>query len=127
VAGSLKLELAQFRELEAFSAFASDLDAVTQAQLGRGRRLVEVLKQGQFSPVRVEDQIAIIFAASNGYLDKISDKEVVRFEREFTEFMNTKYKSILTKIKEDKQVKDDTKASLKAALTEFGAVFRTEA
>lgn len=127
VAGSLKLELAQFRELEAFSAFASDLDAVTQAQLGRGRRLVEVLKQPQFSPVRVENQIVTIFAASNGYLDKISDKEVVRYEREFTDFMNTKHKAILTKIKEDKQVKDDTKASLKAALTEFAAVFRTEA
>lgn len=127
VSGSLKLELAQFRELEAFSAFASDLDAVTQAQLGRGRRLVEVLKQGQFSPLRVENQIAVIFAASNGFLDKISEKDVVRYEREFTDFMNTKYKSILTKIKEDKQVKDDTKASLKAALTEFGAVFRTEA
>lgn len=127
VSGSLKLELAQFRELEAFSAFASDLDAVTQAQLGRGRRLVEVLKQGQFSPLRVENQIAVIFAASNGYLDKISEKEVVRYEREFTDFMNTKYKAILTKIKEDKQVKDDTKASLKAALTEFNAVFRAEA
>ncbi len=125
VAGSLKLELAQFRELEAFAAFASDLDAITQAQLARGRRLVEILKQGQYQPVRVENQISIIFAATNGYLDKISDKDVVRFEKEFTEFMEQKNKKILQKIAEEKAVKDDTKAQLKDALTEFLAIFKT--
>jgi F-type H+-transporting ATPase subunit alpha len=125
VAGSLKLELAQFRELEAFAAFASDLDAITQAQLARGRRLVEILKQGQYQPAKVENQIAIIFAATNGYLDKISDKEVVRFEKEFIEFMEQKNKKVLQKIVEDKAVKDDTKAQLKDALTEFLAIFKT--
>jgi F-type H+/Na+-transporting ATPase subunit alpha len=125
VAGSLKLELAQFRELEAFAAFASDLDAITQAQLARGRRLVEILKQGQYQPAKVENQIAIIFAATNGYLDKISDREVVRFEKEFIEFMEQKNKKILQKIVEDKAVKDDTKAQLKDALTEFLAIFKT--
>lgn len=124
VAGSLKLELAQFRELEAFAAFASDLDAITQSQLARGRRLVEILKQGQYVPVRVENQIAVIFAATNGYLDKVSDKEVVRYERELIEFMNQKYKKVLEKIATDKALKDDTKAELKEALVEFGAIFR---
>ncbi len=124
VAGSLKLELAQFRELEAFSAFASDLDAATQAQLARGRRLVEVLKQPQYSPYRVEAQVILIFAATNGYLDKFPESDVQRFEKEFVEYMGLKHKTVLTKIAEEKAIKDDTKASLKAALTEFSAVFK---
>lgn len=127
VAGTLKLELAQFRELEAFSAFASDLDAATQAQLARGRRLVEILKQPQYSPIRVENQIVLIYAASNGYLDKMSEKVATRYEKELNEFMNTKHKKLLTKIAEEKQIKDDTKAMLKEALEEFKAIFREEA
>ncbi|MEQ1663902.1 MAG: F0F1 ATP synthase subunit alpha [Bdellovibrionales bacterium] len=125
VAGSLKLELAQFRELEAFSAFASDLDAATQAQLGRGRRLVEILKQPQYSPFRVENQVVLIFAATNGYLDKYPESDVLRYEKEFMEFVAQKHKNVLTKITADKAVKDDTKALLKTALEEFKSLFRS--
>jgi F-type H+-transporting ATPase subunit alpha len=125
VAGSLKLELAQFRELEAFSAFASDLDAATQAQLARGRRLVEVLKQPQYSPQRVESQVVLIFAATNGYLDKYPETDVQRFEKEFLEFIEHKHKALTAKLNEDKAIKDDTKGLLKQALEEFKAVFKS--
>jgi F-type H+-transporting ATPase subunit alpha len=124
VAGTLKLELAQFRELEAFSAFASDLDAATQAQLGRGRRLVEALKQPQYSPYRVENQVILIFAATNGYVDKYPEKDVPRYEKELLEFVTQKNKALVNKIVEDKQIKDDTKVALKGLLDEFKAVFR---
>lgn len=124
VAGSLKLELAQFRELEAFSAFASDLDAATQAQLARGRRLVEVLKQPQYSPYKVENQVILIFAATNGYLDKFPETDVQRFEKDFIEFMGQKYKNVMKRISDDKSIKDDTKGLLKDALVEFTAVFK---
>ncbi len=124
VAGTLKLELAQFRELEAFSAFASDLDAATQAQLARGRRLVEVLKQPQYSPFRVENQVLLIFAATNGYLDKYPESDVQRYEKELLEYMQQKFKNVVAKIVEDKAIKDETKPLLKAALDEFKAVFK---
>lgn len=124
VAGSLKLELAQFRELEAFSAFASDLDAATQAQLARGRRLVEVLKQPQYTPYRVEKQVVLIFAAISGFLDKVPEKDVLRFESEFMEYMTQKHNAILNKIKEEKKIDDSTKEPLKEALTEFNSIFR---
>ena len=124
VSGSLKLELAQFRELEAFSAFASDLDKATQAQLSRGRRLVEILKQPVFAPKRVENQIVTIFAATSGYLDEISEKDVLRYEAEFNEFMQSKYSSILKTIDQDKAIKDETKKALKTALDEFKAIFK---
>src|SRR5690606_10683005 len=121
VAGTLKLELAQFRELEAFAAFASDLDAATQAQLARGRRLVEVLKQPQYAPYRVENQIVLIFAATNGYLDKIPETDVRRYETEIMEFLDTKYKKVLELIVEHKALKDEVKAPMKGALDEFKA------
>jgi F-type H+-transporting ATPase subunit alpha len=124
VAGTLKLELAQFRELEAFSAFASDLDPATQAQLGRGRRLVEILKQPQYTPFRVETQVVLIFAATHGYLDKLPEADVLRYEKELVEFLNQKHKAVMTKIVEEKAIKDDTRGLLKGALDEFKAVFR---
>ncbi len=125
VAGTLKLELAQFRELEAFSAFASDLDAATQAQLARGRRLVEVLKQPQYSPYRVENQVVVIFAATNGYLDGYPEADVKRYDKEVLEFLSQKHQAVLAKITQDKTIKDETKAQLKKALDEFKAVFRS--
>ncbi|MCB0350578.1 MAG: F0F1 ATP synthase subunit alpha [Bdellovibrionales bacterium] len=125
VAGSLKLELAQFRELEAFSAFASDLDAATQAQLARGRRLVEVLKQPQYSPYKVEDQVVLIFAATNGYLDKLPESDAKKYEQELMTFISQKHKALMTKITADKAIKDDTKVMLKQALEEFKAVFKS--
>jgi F-type H+-transporting ATPase subunit alpha len=124
VAGTLKLELAQFRELEAFSAFASDLDPATQAQLSRGRRLVEILKQPQYSPYRVINQVVLIFAATNGYLDKYPESDAKRYEKELIEFMGQKHKAIVDKLNADKAIKDDTKVDLKKALDEFKAVFK---
>ncbi len=120
----MKLELAQFRELEAFSAFASDLDKATQNQLARGRRLVEMLKQGQGKPYSVERQVAMIWAATNGYVDWIPEGDVQRFEKELMEFLDTKFSKILTSIREKKQLDDDNKRELKGALEEFKAVFK---
>jgi F-type H+/Na+-transporting ATPase subunit alpha len=125
VAGTLKLELAQFRELEAFAAFASDLDAATKAQLARGRRLVEILKQPQYTPYRVEKQVLLIFAATNGFIDAIPETDVLRYEKELMEFLEQKHKALVQKIVADKAIKDDAKATLKAALEEFKGVFRS--
>jgi len=124
VAGSLKLELAQFRELEAFSAFGSDLDKATMAQLQRGRRLVEVLKQAQFSPYTVTDQVLAIFAATQGYLDDVKETEVRRFETELLQFMKQKHSGIIAKIAEHKQIKDEVRPELVSAVKEFKAVFQ---
>ena len=123
VAGALKLELAQFRALEAFAAFASDLDKASQTQLARGRRLVELLKQPQYMPVVVEDQVIMIFAASNGYLDVIPETDVKRYEAECLQFFHGKHSGIIATLKKDKAVKDDTKKSLTAAMDEFKAIF----
>jgi F-type H+-transporting ATPase subunit alpha len=124
VAGSMKLELAQFRAMEAFAAFASDLDKATQQQLARGRRLVEVLKQGQYSPTKVEEQVAMIFAAGNGYTDSIPESDVRRYEKEFMEFLKQRHTSVLKTIAEKKALSDDIKKSLVTALDEFKAVFQ---
>lgn len=124
VAGSIKLELAQFRAMEAFAAFASDLDKATQQQLARGRRLVEVLKQGQYQPVKVEEQVAMIFAATNGYVDSIPESDVGRYEKEMVEFLRNKHIEILKTIVEKKALSDDLKKLLVSALQEFGAVFQ---
>ena len=123
VAGTLKLELAQFRSLEAFAAFASDLDKASQAQLARGRRLVELLKQPAYSPYKVEEQIISIFAATNGYVDDIPESEVRRYEAEVLQFMRQKYPNIIEQISKDKAIKDETKKMLTDALKEFAAVF----
>lgn len=123
VAGTLKLELAQFRALEAFAAFASDLDRASQQQLSRGRRLVELLKQGQYSPYKVIDQILSIFAATNGFLDGIPEQDVRRYEKEMLEFISQKYQTVVAEIEKDKQVKDATKKALTDALNEFKTVF----
>ncbi len=124
VAGTIKLELAQYRALEAFAAFASDLDKASQRQLSRGRRLVEVLKQGQYQPFKVEDQIAMIYAATNGYIDEVKEIDVARYEKEMIEFLKAKHSFVLKRIAEEKALKDDLKASLVAALKEFAAVFQ---
>ncbi len=124
VAGTIKLELAQFRALEAFAAFASDLDKASQQQLARGRRLVEVLKQGQYSPFKVEDQVAMIYAATNGYVDSIPEKDVKRFEKELLEFLKTKYSHVLKNIAEKKALTDDIKKEFVAVLQEFASIFQ---
>lgn len=125
VAGSIKLELAQYRAMEAFAAFASDLDKATQMQLARGRRLVELLKQGQYLPMKVEEQIFSIFAATNGYLDAYPETDVRRFEKEVIEFVKQKHSHLLKNISEKKQVSDDIKKGVIAALEEFKAIFQS--
>src|SRR5216110_1349346 len=123
VAGTLRLDLAQYRELAAFAQFGSDLDKSTQAQLNRGARLVEILKQPQYEPLPVERQVAIIYAGTNGYLDNIAISEVRAFETELYKFIETRAPEVLRGIVEKKQLDDQLKASLESALTEFGKQF----
>ncbi|MCB0355954.1 MAG: F0F1 ATP synthase subunit alpha [Bdellovibrionales bacterium] len=125
VAGTMKLELAQFRELEAFSAFASDLDKATRAQLDRGVRLVEMLKQPQYTPFKVENQICIIWAATHGYLDEVPVDDSKRWESEFMDFLSQKYGSLLKMIVEFKAMKDEVKTEMKEACEEFKAIFKS--
>ena len=119
VAGTLRLELAQYREVEAFSQFASDLDKATQAQLARGSRLVEALKQGQYEPVAVEKQILIIFAVSNGYLDDYPVESVRKYEKEMNTFLETKYPQLLEEIRSKKELTDDIRAKIVSVLDEL--------
>jgi F-type H+-transporting ATPase subunit alpha len=119
VAGTLRLELAQFREVEAFSQFASDLDKITQAQLARGSRLVEALKQGQYEPLPVEKQILIIYAVTNGFVDDYPVEKVKDYEKELYVFLETKYKNILEAIKKTKEINDDLADKVRKALQEL--------
>jgi F-type H+-transporting ATPase subunit alpha len=119
VAGTLRLDLAQFRELAAFALFASDLDKTTQAQLARGQRLVEILKQPQFQPIDVEKQVAIIWAASNGYADDVPVESVRDFEAQFMAFLDNAKGSLLEAIRTKRAIDDDVKAQLKSAVEEF--------
>ena len=124
VAGSLKLDLAQYRELEAFAKFGSDLDASTKKILTRGSRLVELLKQGQYVPIPVEKQVVSIFVGTNGYLDEIPVADVKRFEKEMLEFVEVKYPEIFKSIRETKELKDDAVTSIKKAAVEFTQTFK---
>ncbi len=119
VAGSLRLDLAQYRELEAFAKFGSDLDKATTQQLTRGQRLVEILKQKQYSPMPVEKQVAIIYAGGNGYLDAIPVEQVKKYESDFLAEMESLHKDVLDSIKEKKEMTDDTKAKLDEILKDF--------
>ncbi len=126
VAGTLKLELAQFRELEAFAAFGSDLDKATQKQLSRGERLVEILKQDQYSPYDVEDQVIIIYAATSGYLDEIPTSQIKRYEKEFLTYLKQKYGDVVKSLAQEKAIKDNIKDGLIKALTEFKSIFEVK-
>jgi F-type H+-transporting ATPase subunit alpha len=126
VAGTLRLDLAQFRELSAFAQFgSSDLDQATQRQLNRGARLVEVLKQKQYAPLSVDQQVTILYAGVNGFLDEIAVADVGAAQDELVKFMSTRHSAILTAIKEKKNLDDALKADLNAALTEFQAHFKS--
>jgi F-type H+-transporting ATPase subunit alpha len=127
VAGNMRIELAQYRELAAFSQFASDLDAATRKQLNRGQRLMELLKQVQFKPIPVEIQIIVIFAGTNGYLDPIPVSAVGRYEREVTEFFKANHSSILTEIASGKKMSSDLQANIKNALKAFAERFEANA
>jgi F-type H+-transporting ATPase subunit alpha len=122
VAGTLKLDLAQFRELEAFATFGSELDAVSKAQLERGERLVELLKQGLHAPMPVEEQVISIFAGTNGYLDDIGAGDVRRFETELLDFMRTRHYDVLNKIRDSGALPEQEVAS---AITNFKRDFQT--
>ncbi len=123
VAGTLRLDLAQYRELAAFAQFGSDLDKSTQAQLNRGARLVEILKQPQYQPLAVERQVAIIYAGTKGYLDQIGVAEVRAFEAGLYQFMESRHPQVFRGIAEKKQLDDDLRAALDAAVKEFAAEF----
>lgn len=125
VAGTLKLDLAQFRDLEAFSAFASDLDAASQRQLSRGRKLVETLKQPQYTPYKVEEQIMVIFSATNGYMDKVSDSDIGRYEKEFIQYMAQRHSNITSSIASEKKISDGVKEKMIEAIKEFNAIFQS--
>jgi F-type H+-transporting ATPase subunit alpha len=123
VAGRLRLDLAQYRELEAFAQFGSDLDAATQKQLARGARLVEILKQPQYDPMPVEHQVMIIYAATNGYLDDIAVNRLKAFEHGFHEFMRTQRPDVGQKIRETGQLGDDVVKALVDAVEAFKSTF----
>ncbi|MDE1991210.1 MAG: F0F1 ATP synthase subunit alpha, partial [Rhizobiaceae bacterium] len=123
VAGSIKGELAQYREMAAFAQFGSDLDAATQRLLNRGARLTELLKQPQFSPLKTEEQVAVIFAGVNGYLDKISVQQINKFEQGLLSYLRSEGKDVLDAIRTEKAISDATKGKLTAALDSYAKSF----
>ncbi|MDE7013797.1 MAG: F0F1 ATP synthase subunit alpha [Kineothrix sp.] len=124
IAAPIRVELAQYRELAAFSQFGSDLDADTKEKLAQGERIKEILKQPQYQPMPVQYQVIIIYAATNKYLLDVQVADIIRFEKEFFEFLDTKYPEIPNSIKEEKQISDETDAALKKAIDEFKGQFK---
>jgi F-type H+-transporting ATPase subunit alpha len=123
VAGSVKLELAQYREMAAFAQFASDMDASTRALLERGARLTELLKQPQYSPMKVEEQVAVIFAGVNGYLDAIEVADVGRFEAGLLDHMRSSAQDVLDTIRDEQKLSEATEGKLSAAIEAFAKSF----
>ncbi len=126
VAGSLRLDLSQYRELEAFAQFGSDLDQATQEKLARGERIVEILKQAQYSPMPVEEQVMIIYTVINGYLDDIPVDNLQRFEKEFLQYVDASYEEIGKNIKEEQELTEQTAEELQAVIAEFVDQFEVE-
>lgn len=124
VAGSLRLDLAQYREMAAFAQFGSDLDKATQAQLAKGSRLVEILKQPQYQPLSVEKQILIVFAGTRGYLDEFPESSLMRYEKELYPFLEEKYPEIEREIKQKKELDSSLQDKIDQALREFNSVFK---
>jgi F-type H+-transporting ATPase subunit alpha len=124
VAGRLRLELAQYREMAAFAQFGSDLDKATQMQLARGARLMEILKQNQYEPQPVEQQIVTVFAATNGFCDGYEVTSLSRYETDLSAFLRDKHGATLADLRERKTIDDAMKAKLSAALEEFRGVFQ---
>jgi F-type H+-transporting ATPase subunit alpha len=127
VAGTLRLDLAQFRELQAFAQFGSDLDKATQAQLARGQRLTEVLKQPQYQPMDVEKQVLLIWAATNGYIDDIAVEDVRQFESNLLKFVESSHPGVLAAIADKKSITDEIKGDLKQLLEDFKDEWRKQA
>jgi len=126
IAGSLRLDLAQYRELAAFAQFGSDLDKASQAQLNRGRRLVEILKQGQFQPLPVEKQIVVIFAGTQGYLDDLPVEQCRKFEEELYRFVDNAHRDLLEEIRTKRALDDELRRKLHAVIKEFKDRFVAE-
>jgi proton translocating ATP synthase F1 alpha subunit len=125
VTGSMKFELAQFREVAAFAQFGSDLDAATQAQLSRGQRLTEMLKQNQYDPLSMEEQVCVVYAGVRGYLDKIEAKDVVRFEKEFVTYLKANGADILGDIKSTNALSSASEDKLKGVYDTFTSMFES--
>ena len=124
VAGKVKLDLAQFRELAAFAQFGSDLDAATRARLDRGQRIVELFKQKQYNPIPVEEQVAVMWAMQNGYLDPVPVDRVKEYQIKLQDWLQTRKEGLLGAIREKKELDKDLESQLKAALDEFKATWR---
>ncbi|MEF8888481.1 MAG: F0F1 ATP synthase subunit alpha, partial [Desulfohalobiaceae bacterium] len=124
VAGTLRLDLAQYRELAAFAQFGSELDKSTQAKLERGKRMMELLKQDQYQPMPVQDQVAVLFAGSRGYMDDISEESVRKFEKEFLDFMKNSKPDVLDEIKQKKDMDQELESKLASAAEEFKKGFQ---
>jgi F-type H+-transporting ATPase subunit alpha len=127
VAGRLRLDLAQFRELEAFSAFGSDLDAASKAQLARGSRLVELLKQPQYAPFPMEEEVVSVWSGTTGKLDDVPLEDIRRFEREFLDYLKRDHGAVLTTIRETTDLSDDSVNLLEKAVASFKQQFTTSA
>ena len=123
VAGRLRMELAQYREMAAFAKFGSDLDKATQALLARGSRLTELLKQGQYVPIPVEKQVVLLYAGANGYIDTYPESALKKYEQQMIKFIEEKYASLLAEIKEKKTIESATDEKLRKALDEFKGIF----
>jgi F-type H+-transporting ATPase subunit alpha len=123
VAGSMKGELAQYREMAAFAKFGSDLDVATQRLLNRGARLTELLKQPQYSPLLMEEQVCVIYAGTRGYIDKVPVNDVSRYEKELLIHLRGAKKSLLATIRDEKAVSDKTEEELKSTLDAFTSKF----
>jgi len=124
IAGSLRISMAQYRELAAFAQFGSDLDKATQAQLARGERMVEVLKQGQYQPLSLAHQVMIIYVATKGYLDELPVECIIRLEKEFLVFMDQKYPEVNTEIMNKKELPETIERKLDKAFEEFRSIFK---
>jgi F-type H+-transporting ATPase subunit alpha len=124
VAGTLRLDLAQYRELEAFAAFGSDLDAATQRQLTRGARLVEILKQPQYQPLPMEKQVTILYAGTKGYLDKFPVDVLAKYEAGLYTFIEDRYPQIFSELKEKEAISDDLNNMMAEALKAYGDEFK---
>jgi F-type H+-transporting ATPase subunit alpha len=124
VAGHLKGDLAQFRELEAFAQFGSDLDSKTQAQIDRGKRIIELFKQPQYDPIPVEVQVAVIWAVQNGYVDSVPVERVKAFQAKLTDFLTTQKVELLSRIGKEKALSDTSNTELKAAIDEFALAWK---
>ena len=126
VAGTLRLDLAQYRNLAAFAQFGSDLDKATLAQLSRGERMVELLKQGQYAPMSMEEQVVIVYAGTNGFVDDYPVASLNRYERELLSFMKSRKSDVLTDLKTGGKLEGDLEKRLRDALTEFAKQFSVE-